>query len=79
MSGTTAVGSRENTKTLIGLSIGFGVIVLLGANTHLVYVAISSEPDCIAHLRHGESNGQHRFSAATSSCSPKRAMQATHR
>jgi hypothetical protein len=45
------------------------VAVLLAANLHLVYVATTSQPECVAHARTGEGNGQ-QFSAAKSSCSP---------
>ena len=41
------------------------------ANAHLVYVAMTSQPDCVAHVRPGEGSGQQsRFSAAKSSCHP---------
>lgn len=43
------------------------VLVLLGANAHLVYVAVVSEPDCVAHLKEkGEAAGQ--FRAAKPAC-----------
>ena len=56
---------------IVWLSVGLGLIVLAAANAHLLYVAVSSQPDCVAHLRHGEGNGTTSFSAATSSCSSK--------
>jgi hypothetical protein len=40
--------------------------VLLAANTHLVYVAFSSQPDCVAHLKGGGEPGA--FRAAKSAC-----------
>jgi hypothetical protein len=47
------------------------LLLLVVANGHLVYVAMTSQPDCVAHIRHGEGNGAHeRFSAARSSCTP---------
>jgi hypothetical protein len=58
-------------KVAIRLMIGFGLLFLAVANGHLVYVAMMSQPDCVAHVRHGEHNGTDvRFSAAGSSCSP---------
>lgn len=71
MSSAMASKSVRKTRAIILLSIGFGLIVLLAANTHLLYVAVSSEPDCVAHFRAGERNGANSFSAATSSCSSK--------
>jgi hypothetical protein len=41
--------------------------IFLGANAHLLYVAIDSDPGCVAHLKDaGSAPGQYR--AATSSC-----------
>ncbi|MGA7212546.1 MAG: hypothetical protein WBX78_27215 [Pseudolabrys sp.] len=58
-------------KVAIWLLVGFGLLVLVVANGHLVYVAMTSQPDCVAHVRQGEGNGMHdQFSAARSSCTP---------
>jgi hypothetical protein len=58
-------------KAALWLLVGLGLLLLVAANGHLVYVAITSQPDCVAHVRHGEGSGtQDRFSAARSSCSP---------
>lgn len=41
--------------------------IFAGANAHLVYVAVSSEPDCVAHLKDkGGAPGEYR--AAKSAC-----------
>ncbi|MEH2514030.1 hypothetical protein V1291_005384 [Nitrobacteraceae bacterium AZCC 1564] len=71
MSGMAASHGGWKTKSIVWLSVGVGLIILIAANAHLVYVAVSSQPDCVAHLRHGEGNGTTSFSAATSSCSSK--------
>jgi hypothetical protein len=58
-------------KGTIWLLVGLTLLLLVVANGHLVYVAMTSQPDCVAHIRQGESNGAHeRFSAARSSCTP---------
>lgn len=45
------------------------MVVVLMANAHLIYVAASSEPACIPHVRNGEpAQTPGRFSAATTSC-----------
>ena len=31
--------------------IGVAALTLIGANVHLVYVAIVSQPDCVDHLK----------------------------
>jgi hypothetical protein len=54
------------------LWIAFAVAVVLAANAHLIYVAISSQPACVTHVRQGDGSADRgRFSAAESSCSPK--------
>ena len=58
-------------KGAICLLVGLTLLLLVVANGHLVYVAMTSQPDCVAHIRQGEGNGAHeRFSAARSSCTP---------
>lgn len=43
------------------------VLVVLVANVHLVYVAVSTQPDCVPHLKdRGDAPGQYR--AAKSAC-----------
>jgi hypothetical protein len=72
MNSAAAVLRRVKTKTLVWAAIGAGVLLLLVANSHLVYVAIMSQPDCVDHLRQGEGDAkQGQFSAASSSCTPR--------
>ena len=60
-------------KTMIWLAVAVGLLLIVGANTHLVYVAVMSQPECVAHLRPGEGGVQRgSFSAAQSACSPRR-------
>jgi len=58
-------------KLIVWLLVGFGLL-LLAANGHLVYVAMTSQPECVPHIRPGE-NAQmaDQFRAAVSSCSPR--------
>ena len=42
------------------VAVGAGLLLLLIANAHLVYVAITSQPDCVAHVRQGEGAAQRR-------------------
>ena len=52
------------------LLIASGLLLVVAANAHLVYVASISRPACVAHLRQGEgSNEFGLFSAAQSACS----------
>jgi hypothetical protein len=43
------------------------VVVLLGANAHLVYVALRSQPDCVPHAKAPDGSGD-GFRAAKSAC-----------
>lgn len=57
--------ARMKTGLIIGIAVA--VAVLLLANAHLVYVAVTSQPDCVPHLKSsGEASGT--FRAARSSC-----------
>jgi hypothetical protein len=72
MSGAGAVPRRVRTRPFVWAAIGAGILLLLIANSHLVYVAITSQPECVAHLRQGEGvSGEGKFSAARSSCTPR--------
>lgn len=51
------------------LLVAAGLALVIGANWHLVYVAVTSQPDCVAHVRTGDA-ARGSFSAAQSSCSP---------
>jgi len=68
---TAAPAPRIRTRLAIWLIAGIGVLTLVGANSHLVYVAFISQPDCVEHLR--EAGGaSSQFRAAKSSCTPAR-------
>jgi hypothetical protein len=43
------------------------VLLFAGANAHLIYVAVTSQPACIPHVRLGEPAAP-SFSAAQSAC-----------
>ena len=67
MSDTTSPRlGRRGRWTLAG--IGFAVIAIFAvANVHLVYVSLSSQPDCVAHLKAPDDSGT-AFRAAKSAC-----------
>lgn len=54
-----------NRPVAIGMILAF-VAVLVLANGHLVYVAFTSQPDCVPHLKHEGSSGA--YQAAKSAC-----------
>lgn len=58
---------QSKVRWIVVLAVSAGVLVFVGANAHLVYIAIASQPDCVAHLKDaGSAPGQ--FRAAKSSC-----------
>jgi len=60
------------TRAVVWAAIGAGLLLVLIANSHLVYMAIMSQPDCVAHMRQGEGTSKDgKFSAAKSSCTPR--------
>jgi hypothetical protein len=68
--GATAKPTR--TRAILWLAIGAGLLLVLIANSHLVYLAVVSQPDCVAHVRQGEGSAKDgKFSAARSSCTPR--------
>ena len=72
MSGAPSIKRALTSKVAIWLAVAAGLLLAVGANTHLVYLAVSSQPECVAHLRLGEGVGQRgSFSAADSACSPQ--------
>lgn len=59
-------------KVALWLAVCAGLLLVIGANAHLVYMAVMSQPDCVAHARAGEATPDGaRFGAARSSCNPQ--------
>jgi hypothetical protein len=56
-------------RTVVWLSVAALTVLVLGANAHMLYVALASQPDCVAHQAPGAAGGSGAFSAAQSSCS----------
>jgi hypothetical protein len=63
--------SRPRTTIRLWLLLAAIAAIVVAANAHLVYVATTSQPACVTHLKQGEGNATRGlFSAAQSSCSP---------
>ena len=72
MSNAGAATGQFRTKVVVWTAVCAGLLLLLIANSHLVYMAIMSQPECVAHVRQGEGGpGDGKFSAARSSCTPR--------
>ena len=67
MTTRAAAPRRSRRKLLIGLLVAAGAALVVIANAHLIYVSVSSQPDCVAHLKApDETSGAYR--AAKSAC-----------
>jgi len=42
---------RSGRKTVVLAMVALGVALFVGANAHLVYVAFTSQPDCVPHAK----------------------------
>lgn len=70
-SGRTARAGPGRARPMLvaGLIVGAGVLLLAIANAHLIYVAVTSQPECVPHLKGGETAaGTGSFRAAKPSC-----------
>lgn len=50
-------GRKFSKRTLIALLVTAGVLLFAFANFHLVYVAVTTQPDCVAPQAEGEDSG----------------------
>ena len=66
----TSTTMKTPLRVYIWVLLGLGL--LFAANGHLVYVAMTSQPECVAHVRSGGPARDGSFSAAKSSCTPTR-------
>lgn len=58
-------------RATVWLLVGGGLLLLGAANAHLVYVALRTQPDCVTHVKPGQSAAAASgFSAAKSACTP---------
>lgn len=65
----TRARSRPTPRFLAGLFVLAGLLLVVLANVHLVYVAFTSQPQCIRHQKLGAGPLQTgSFSAAASAC-----------
>nr|WP_083202336.1 hypothetical protein [Stappia indica] len=57
---------RSRKAWLAWLLVPAGLLLFVGANVHLVYVALQSQPDCVDHLKEPVEGEGYR--AAKSAC-----------
>lgn len=67
-----ASAARSTCHFAIWALVGAGLVVFFGANAHLVYVALRSQPECVEHAKPGLTGGETgRYSAAKSACASR--------
>ena len=72
MSGSGTATAKFGARAVVWTAVCAGLLLVLIANSHLVYLAVTSQPECVAHVRQGEgSPADGKFSAARSSCTPR--------
>ena len=57
-------------RRVVILAVAGGLLIVAAANAHLLYVAVTSQPDCVAHARPGDAAPAGSYRAAKSACSP---------
>jgi hypothetical protein len=57
--------ARKPRNWIPWLLVSAGILIFMGANAHLVYVAFRSQPDCVDHVKYGGGEG---YRAAKSAC-----------
>jgi hypothetical protein len=62
---TQSAGGRRRWRTIWFL-VPAGLLLVAAANVHLVYVAVTSQTECVPHLKEAGTDGSYR--AAKSAC-----------
>lgn len=66
MSGEQSASRRGWSRTTWAI-IAIGLLVFVGANAHLLYVALNSQSECVPHLKERSAEAG-QFRAAKSGC-----------
>ena len=63
------IAKRSRRRWTIGLLVAGSLLLVVGANAHLLYVALVSQPGCVPHARSGEGAAKPgQFGVAKSAC-----------
>lgn len=63
---TAPAAAPQRSRGWVWLGVALGLALLIGANVHLVYVAFTSQPGCVAHSKAPGDEGT--YQAAKSAC-----------
>jgi hypothetical protein len=61
----TIQSKRRYLSIMLWMLIPTGLLLFAGANAHLIYVAVVSQPDCV---KHSKAAGEGGYRAAKSAC-----------
>tara|TARA_R110000868_G_scaffold181050_8_gene421831 strand:+ start:2442 stop:2657 length:216 start_codon:yes stop_codon:yes gene_type:complete len=65
----SAAPPQKRRMILLASAVAAGLLFVVFANLHLVYVAVTSQPECVAHIRADVAPAKNGlFSAAKSAC-----------
>lgn len=63
---TARAGKAKRQRRILWLLVPLALLLVVGANAHLVYVAVKSQPECVPHVRGAGTPSV--YQAAKSSC-----------
>ncbi|MBA8909717.1 hypothetical protein N7E70_024790 [Aminobacter sp. NyZ550] len=61
----TVQSKRRYHSIMLWMLVPAGLLLFAGANAHLIYVAVDSQPDCVKHFK---AAGEGGYRAAKSAC-----------
>lgn len=57
--------AANKTRLIVAVAVLIGLAIFAGANAHLIWTSVRSQPECVPHL---DAPQPGRFHAAESSC-----------
>lgn len=65
---SAAARGNQRAKATVWLAVAAGLLTILLANAHLIYVAATTQSACVEHVVGGDPGVPGKFSAAKSAC-----------
>lgn len=59
---------RHRGRLLALTGVAAGLLLFIGANAHLIHVALKSQPECVDHIKLPDETRPGQFRAAKSAC-----------
>lgn len=61
-------GRRRGTRLWVLVGVAAALLLVVGANAHLLYVALEAPPECVDHIKMPDEARPGEFRAAKSAC-----------